>query len=162
MWYSAVQTKHSHQVAWEWSLFKKNECTGQTAADQQRELNQHQQLHRQEQQHMHCTEWELYELSALRHIPVWHLHCCCCCGCCCCTCHTRFSDETYASKGFSHTDDHVEEVKKEKKSQVMSEGFMTHFTAVQFRVNQLPHHMKSKVMCCQAIRRLMMNSDHTK
>jgi len=43
----------------------------------------------------------------------------------------RVSDETYTLRGFSCMSGHVEEVKKEKKSQVVREvkGFMTHFTA---------------------------------
>ncbi len=70
VWCVAVQTKHSHWAAQEWLLFEKSECTEWAAADQQRELNQHQQLQEWGQQHMHCKEQELCELSALRHILI--------------------------------------------------------------------------------------------
>jgi len=43
MWCVVVQTEHSHWTAQEWLLFEKSECTEWAAADQQRELNQHQQ-----------------------------------------------------------------------------------------------------------------------
>jgi len=46
--YRAVQTEHSHQTVQECLLSEKNECTEQAAADQQRELNLHQQSQEQE------------------------------------------------------------------------------------------------------------------
>jgi len=96
MWCVAVQTEHSHWAAQEWLLSEKSECTEWAAADQQRELNQHQQLQEWEQQCTHCRGWELCELSALRHVPVWHLHCCCCCWCCCCwACCMRVSADIF-------------------------------------------------------------------
>jgi len=51
-------------------LSERSECTEQAAADQQKELNQHQQSQEQKQQCMHHKEQELCELSALRHVSV--------------------------------------------------------------------------------------------
>jgi len=70
VWYEAVQTEHLHWAVCEWSLSEKSECTRWAVADQQRKLNHHQQSQEQEWQHMHCKEWELCELSALRHVSV--------------------------------------------------------------------------------------------
>ncbi len=42
MWYVTVQTECSHQTAQWWLLSEESECTEWAAADQQRELNQHQ------------------------------------------------------------------------------------------------------------------------
>jgi hypothetical protein len=85
---------------------------------------------REEQQHMHCKEWGPCELSALRHIPVWHLHCCCCCWCCCCwACCMRVSADIFNQERF-----HIQKLwvkklkKKEKRSCMWGEGFITHFT----------------------------------
>ena len=73
-WYRVIWTKCSHWAAWEWPLFEKSECTEWAAADQQRELNLHQQPQGWGWQHMHCKEWELCELSALRYVSwSWQL-----------------------------------------------------------------------------------------
>ncbi len=95
MWYIVVQTEHSHQTAWWWLLSEKSECTEWAAADQQRKLNQHQHLQEQGRQHTCCKEWVLCELSALRYVPVWHLHCCCCWCCCCWACCTKVSVDIF-------------------------------------------------------------------
>jgi hypothetical protein len=99
MWCIVVQTEHSHWAAQEWLLSEKSECTEWAAADQQRELNQHQQPQGWEQ-HMHCKEWGLCELSASRHISVWHLHCCCCWCCCCWACCMRVSADIFNQERF--------------------------------------------------------------
>ena len=131
MWYDSVQTKHCHWAEQEWPLSEKSEHTKQAAVDQPQEQNWHQCLHRQEQQHKHCTRQELYQLLALRHILVWHLHddsCWCCC--CCWACHTKVSAEMCQSRKISHTRDDDEEVEEERKREVVHEvrGFITHFT----------------------------------
>ncbi len=129
MWCVAVQTEHSHRAAQEWLLSEKSECTEQAAADQQRELNQHQQPQGWEQQHMHHKEWGLCELSALRHIPVWHLHCCCCWCCCCWACCTRVSAGISIKKGFTYKSCEWRSWRRKKKKSCMwGEGFITHFT----------------------------------
>jgi len=117
--YEAVQTAHSHWAAQECLLSKKSECTEWAAADQQRELNLYQQLQRWGWQHMHCKEWELCELSALRHIFVWHLHCCCCCWCCCCwVCCTRVSADIFNQERFHIWKLWVKKLKKKEKEKL--------------------------------------------
>ncbi len=115
MWYVFIQTRHSHQTVQEWPLSEKSEHTEQAAADQQRELNQHQQLQRQEWQHMHCKEWGPCELSALRHISVWHLHCCCCWCYCCWACCTRVSADIFNQERFHIQKLWVKKLKKKEK-----------------------------------------------
>jgi len=70
MWCVAVQTEHSHWTAQRWLLSEESECTEWAAADQQRELNQHQQLQEWGRQHMHHKGWGPCELSASRHILI--------------------------------------------------------------------------------------------
>jgi len=116
MWYDFVQTEHCFWAKQEWSLFKKSEHTKQAAVDQLREQNWQQCSQKWEWQCKHCTRWELYKLSALRHMFVQHLHdddCCCCC--CCWACHTRVSAEMCQLREISHTRDKGEEVKEERK-----------------------------------------------
>ncbi len=129
VWCVAVQTEHSHWTAQEWLLFEKSEHTEQAAADQQEELNQHQQLQEWEQQHMHCKEWELCELLASRHISVQHLHCCCCWCWCCWACCTRVSADILIKKGFTYKSCEWRSWRrKKKKSCTWGEGFITQFT----------------------------------
>ncbi len=118
MWYIAVQTECSHQTAQWWPLSEKSECTEQAAADQQRELNQHQHLQEWEQQHMHCKEWGPCELSALRYVPVWHLHCCCCRCCCCWACCTRVSADIFNQERFHIQKLWVKKLKKKEKEKL--------------------------------------------
>ncbi len=120
MWCIVIQTEHSHQAVQEWLLSEKSECTEWAAADQQRELNQYQQLQGWGQQHTHCKEWGLCELSALRYIPVWHLHCCCCWCCCCWACCMRVSVNIFNQERFHIQKLWVKKLKKkeEKKSYV--------------------------------------------
>ncbi len=68
--YEALQMRHSHWAAWECPLSEKSECTEWPAADQQRELNLHQQLQEWKWQHMCCKEWGPCELSASRYILI--------------------------------------------------------------------------------------------
>jgi len=118
MWCIAVQMKHSHWAAQEYLLSEKSKCTEWAAADQQRELNQHQQLQGWGRQHTHCKEWELCELSALRYVPVWHLHCCCCWCCCCWTCHTRVSADIFNQEKFHIWKLWVKKLKKKEKERL--------------------------------------------
>ncbi len=119
VWCIAVQTEHSHWTAQRWLLSEKSECTEWAAADQQKELNQHQQPQEQEQQHTHCKEWGLCELSASRHISVWHLHCCCCCWCCCCwACHMRVSADIFNQERFHIQKLWVKKLKKKEKKKL--------------------------------------------
>ncbi len=117
MWCIAVQTEHSHQAAQEWLLSEESEHTEQAAARQQRELNQHQQTQEWEQQHMHCREWGPCELSASRHIPVWHLHCCCWC-CCCWACCMRVSADIFNQERFHIQKLWVKKLKKKGKKRL--------------------------------------------
>ncbi len=127
--YEAVWTRHSHQTAWECLLSERSECTEWAAADQQRELNLHQQPQGWEQQHMHCKEWGLCELSALRYIPVQHLHCCCCWCCCCWACHTRVSADIFNQERFHIQKLWVKKLKKKEKEKLYVRwGVITHFT----------------------------------
>jgi len=114
-----VQTEHSHQTAQEWLLSEKSECTEWAAADQQRELNLHQQSQGWEQQCTHCKEWGPCELSASRHVLVWHLHCCCCCWCCCCwACHTKVSADIFNQERFHIQKLWVKKLKKKEKEKL--------------------------------------------
>ena len=112
-------------------MSEKSECMKQAAVDQSQEQNWHWCSHRQKQWHKCCTKWELYKLSALRHIFIWHLHnnsCWCCC--CCWACHTRVSDDMCQLRKISHTRDEGEEVKEERKRDLRKRvrEFITHFT----------------------------------
>jgi len=118
MWYIVIQTECSHWVAQWWPLSEKNECTKQTAADQQRKLNQHQHSQEQEQQCMHCKEWGLCELSALRYVLVWQLHCCCCWCCCCSACHMRVSADIFNQERFHIQKLWVKKLKKKEKEKL--------------------------------------------
>ena len=128
--YKAVQTEHSHWAVQEWSLSEKSEHTEWAAADQQRELNHYQQPQGQEQQCMHCKEWGLCELSALRYVSVWHLHCCCCWCCYCRACCTRVSVDIFNQERFHIWKLSVKKLKKKEKKKlyVRWRGFITHFT----------------------------------
>ncbi len=116
--YKAVQTEHSHWAAQECPLSEKSECTEWAAADQQRELNLHQQLQEWEWQCTHCKEQELCELSALRYIPVWHLHCCCCWCCCCWACCMRVSADIFNQERFHIQKLWVKKLKKKEKKRL--------------------------------------------
>jgi len=118
MWCVAVWTKHSHRAAQECLLSEKSECTRQAAADQWRELNQHQQPQRWEQQHTRCREWGPCELSASRYVPVWHLHCCCCWCCCCWTCCMRVSADISNQERFHIQKLWVKKLKKKEKEKL--------------------------------------------
>jgi len=157
MWYSLVQTEYSHQTAWEWFLSEKSECIEWAAAGQQRELNQHQQLQEQEQQHMHGKEWGLCELSALRHILIQHLHCCCCC-CCCWACCMRVSAEIFNQERF-HIQKMTMKKLKKKEKEIWGEVYNSpHWQLVNCHLNCT----KKKTMCQQAIRTLSVNLTCTK
>jgi len=118
MWYIFVQTECSHQAAQEWSLSEKSEHTEQAAADQQRRLNQHQQLQEWGQQCMHCKEQEPCELSALRHVLIQHLHCCCCWCCCCWACCTRVNADIFNQERFHIQKLWVKKLKKKEKEKL--------------------------------------------
>jgi hypothetical protein len=128
VWYKAVQTEHSHWAAQEWLLSEKSEHTEWAAADQQRELNQHQQL-QEENNNVHIVENEgsvscqlqthtcmtltllllllmLLLLSLLYKSQCWHIQ----------------------SRKVSHTKVVSEEVEEERKEVYMRWGFITHFT----------------------------------
>ena len=93
VWYSFVQTECCHWAEQEWSLSEKSEHTKQAAVDQPWEQNWHQCSHKWEWWCKHYTRQELYKLSALRHILVWHLHDDSCWCCCCWMCYMRVSAE---------------------------------------------------------------------
>ena len=116
--YKVVQTRCSHWAAQECFLFEKSEYTEWAAADQQRELNQHQQSQEWEWQHMHCKEQGLYELSALRHISVQHLHCCCCWCCCCWACYMKVSADIFNQERFHIQKLWVKKLKKKEKEKL--------------------------------------------
>ena len=68
---------------------------------------------------MRHKEWELCELSALRLISVWHLHCCCCCWCCCCwACHMRVSVDIFNQERFHIWKMLMKKLKKKEKEKL--------------------------------------------
>jgi hypothetical protein len=126
MWYS-LQTKHCHWAKWEWSLSERSEHTKQAAVDQQREQNWHQCSQKWEWQHECCTRWELYKLSALRHILVWHLHDDVVVVVVAAELVIQESVLKYSIKEISHTRSEMKKLKKKKKRFEVRK-FITHFT----------------------------------
>jgi hypothetical protein len=118
VWYIVVQTEHSHWAAQWWLLSEKSECTEWAAADQQRELNQHQHSQEQEWQCTHvknegsvsCQLWDTYSVQ--------HLHCCCCWCCCCWACCMRVSADIFNQERFHIQKLWVKKLKKKEKEVV--------------------------------------------
>jgi hypothetical protein len=61
------------------------------------------------------VKWGPCELSALRYVSVWHLHCCCCWCCCCWACCMRVSVDIFNQEKFHIWKLWVKKLKKKRK-----------------------------------------------